>query len=110
MPNSVQTFTIAAGDARPNGNGAQMSRSGANDLPNQAQWQADGSDYTIGLPTSVWNVQAEGGTYFFDLDATSTSATYALRTDAPTGLQSYSIVDRSSPKGGDTIPEVDVEP
>jgi hypothetical protein len=110
MPNQVQTFIIVNGDARPNGRGARMSRSGAGNLPNQAQWQSDEDAYTIGLPTNVWNVEAEGGTFFFELDGNSTSATYALRADAPTGLQTYSIASQGSPKGGDTIPEVDVDP
>ena len=110
MPNPVQTFVIVNGDARPNGSGAQMSRSGAGNLPNQAQWQSDEDAYTIGLPTNVWDVEAEGGTFFFDLDGNSTSAVYTLRADAPTGLQSYSIAEQGSPKGGNTIPEVDVEP
>ena len=110
MPDSVQTFVIANGDARPNGNGARMSRSGAGNLPNQAQWQSDDDAYTIGLPTNVWDVEAEGGTYFFELDANSTSEVFTLLTDAPIGLQSYSIANQGSPKGGDSIPEVDVEP
>ncbi len=109
MPD-VKQITIANSNPNPNGTGLPMSKSGSGNLPNQATWRSDSKAYTIGLPTSVWNVSAAGDTYSFSLPANSTSDVYTLRPDAPDGLQSYSISGAPGLEGDNPIPQVDVEP
>ncbi|MEP7027088.1 MAG: hypothetical protein ABI960_00700 [Candidatus Eisenbacteria bacterium] len=112
MPNTTQSFNInAQGDATPSGNGARMSRTGANNLPNQAQWHTATKAVGIKLPSNVWNVTAnDGNDYSFTLAANSASATYSLLVTAPTGTQSYTITTAPGVTGGNTSPSVVVEP
>jgi hypothetical protein len=109
MPNLTQPFTITNGNVVPNGNGAQMSKSGSNSQPNQAQWHSADNDYTIGLPSSVWVVPTTDPTYTFTVSANKTSLTYSLRSDATTGPHNYSV-SWPSTQGGNSNPSVVVNP
>jgi hypothetical protein len=94
MPNSTQNFNVNSNlDVTPNGNGAQMSRSGANNQPNQGQWHAASAACNVSLPTSVWDVTANDGPsmFTFSVPPNSSSATYTLLTNAPIGTQPYSV-------------------
>ncbi len=112
MPNSTQNFNInAQGDVTPNGNGAQMSISGANNQPNQGQWKTASAAATIKLPSNVWNVTPNDGTaYAFEVAANSTSPTFQLQANAPTGSQMYDVDTGPGVKGGETRPTVIVNP
>ena len=112
MPNTTQTFNInAKGEAAPTGNGARMSRTGSNNLPNQGLWRTASKAVGIKLPSNVWNVTPnDGNDYSFSLAANSTSATYSLLVTAPTGTQVYNITFEPGVTGGNTSPSVIVEP
>ena len=112
MPNSTQSFNInAQGSVTPTGNGAQMSISGANNQPNQGQWHASSQGVTIKQPSSVWNVTAnDGNDYSFSVAANSNSATFALRSNATQGTQSYVVDTLPGVTGGETRPTVIVNP
>ena len=111
MP-TLQQFQInAQGTTSPSGNGAQMSRTGANNQPNQAQWQTASKAATIKLPSDVWNVTPnDGSAYAFELQANSTSATFTLQTNAPLGSQMYVVDTGPGLQGGETRPTVVVNP
>jgi len=111
MPN-VQNFSITAqGSVTPNGNGAQMSISNANNQPNQGQWHTASKRATIKLPSNVWNVTPnDGSAYAFELDANSTSPTFSLQANAPTGSQTYYVDTGPDAKSGETRPTVIVNP
>lgn len=112
MPNSTQSFNInAQGNVTPTGNGAQMSISGANNLPNQGQWHTATQGVTVKLPVAVWNVTANDGTnYSFTMAANSTSATYSLLATAAQGTQTYVVDTSPGIRGGETRPTVIVNP
>ncbi len=113
MPNSTQSFNINAnGNVTPTGNGAQMSRTGAGNLPNQGQWHTSSQACSVTLPDAVWNVTPDPGkdTYTFSLQANSSSATYSLKTTAPTGAQTYYVDTAPGLGGGQTSPTVVVNP
>lgn len=112
MPNPPQNFSInAQGDVTPTGNGAQMSRTGVGNLPNQGQWHTASKAVGIKLPSSVWNVTPNDGTdYSFALAANSASATYTLLVTAPTGTQAYTVSTAPGVTGGNTSPSVIVNP
>lgn len=111
MP-STQSFSInAGGDVSPNGQGAKMSISGANNLPNQAQWHTTSKAVGIKLPSDVWNVTPnDGSSYSFGVDANSTSPVFSLQTNAPLGSQMYVVDTGPGVTGGETRPTVIVEP
>ena len=112
MPNSTQNFQInPQGDVSPNGTGAQMSISGSNNLPNQAQWRTASKLATIKLPSAVWNVTPNDGTaYAFTVAANSTSPVFSLQANALQGPQMYVVDTGPDLKGGETRPTVIVEP
>ena len=113
MPNSTQSFNINAnGNVSPTGNGAQMSRTGAGNLPNQGQWHAASQACSVSLPAAVWNVTADPGkdTYTFSLNANASSDTYTLLINAPTGTQTYTVTTAPGLGGGQTSPTVVVNP
>jgi hypothetical protein len=113
MPNPPQSFNIdARGNVNPTGNGAQMSRTGAGTLPNEGQWHASSQACSVTLPIAVWNVTPDPGkdTYTFSLAANATSATYSLKTTAPTGTQIYLVDTAPGLGGGQTEPSVVVNP
>lgn len=112
MPNSSQKFTINSNGASPTGNGAQMSRTGAGNLPNQGYWQTAGTTATVKLPAAVWNVTPDPGqtTFSFSLANNATSATYTLRIDAPLNSQSYEVDTAPGVTGGNSQPSVIVNP
>ena len=111
MP-STQTFNInAQGDVSPTGNGAKMSITGANNLPNQGQWHTASKAVGIKLPSAVWNVTPnDGNSYSFGLDANSTSPVFSLQANAPLGSQTYIVDTGPGVTGGETRPNVIVEP
>ena len=112
MPNSTQSFQInAQGNVSPNGNGAQMSITGSNNEPNQAQWQTASKAATIKLPSSVWNVTPnDGGAYAFEVAANSESPVFSLQSSAPLGSQMYVVDTGPGLQGGETRPTVIVNP
>lgn len=112
MPNTTQNFNInAQGTVSPLGTGAQMSRTGANNLPNQGQWHTASQAVTIKLPAAVWNVTANAGTDFsFPLAANTASGTYTLLVNATLGEQSYVVITAPGLTGGETRPSVIVNP
>ena len=112
MPNSTQTFQInPQGDVSPSGAGAQMSISGSNNLPNQAQWRTASKLATIKLPSEVWNVTPnDGSAYAFTVAANSTSPVFTLQTNAPIGPQIYAVDTGPGLGGGNSTPSVIVEP
>lgn len=112
MPDSIQNFNITPqGSVTPTGTGAQMSISGANNQPNQAQWHAASSAATIRLPNTVWNVTVnDGGFYEFTVAANSTSATISLLPNAAQGSQAYVVDTGPGVEGGETRPTVIVNP
>lgn len=104
MPSTL-SITISNNDPHPNGSSATMSRSNANGNPNQATWTASDRQYSISLPANVWNAPP-GQSLSFSVAQGATSAIYTLKSNAPTGDQSYSIATPS----GDIPPKVVVEP
>ena len=58
MPDSTQTFNINNCNVTPNGNSAQMSKTGSNGQPNQGNWKNNDNqyDYTITLPSTAWQL------------------------------------------------------
>ena len=111
MP-TTQSFQInAQGNVSPNGNSAQMSITGSNNEPNQAQWQTASKAATIKLPSAVWNVTPnDGSAYAFELSANSRSAVFSLQAGAPLGSQMYVVDTGPDLKGGETRPTVIVNP
>ena len=112
MPTSTQNFNISAqGDVTPNGTGAQMSISGANNQPNQGQWHAASKAATVKLPSNVWNVTPnDGSAYAFTVAANSSSPTFSLQTNALQGSQMYVVDTGPGVTGGETRPTVIVNP
>ena len=111
MP-SLQQFNVnAQADVTPNGTGAQMSKSGANNQPNQAQWHCASVETTIKLPSAVWQVTPNDGSAFaFTMPPNSTSATYTLKPTAPVGPQIYAVETKPGLEGGNTTPSIIVNP
>jgi len=111
MP-SIQQFNInAEGGTTPTGNGAQMSKTNANNQPNQGQWHTASKLATVKLPSEVWNVTPNDGTAFaFTIQPNSNSAVYALKSSAPLGTQVYFVDTGPGLGGGNTSPSVIVEP
>jgi hypothetical protein len=112
MPNSTQSFQInSQGDVSPNGTSAQMSISGSNNMPNQAQWRTASAHMTVKLPSDVWNVTPNDGTaYAFGIAPNSQSPVFSLQQNALQGSQMYVIDSGPSIKGGETRPTVIVNP
>ncbi len=106
---STQSITIANSSPNPNGNGADMSRTGSNGLPNQATWTASDHDYQIVLPAAVWD-PPPGQSLSFTAQKQVPSATYTLKSNAPTGLQGYFIAQASGRPIGNPPPQIMVEP
>jgi hypothetical protein len=92
MANSIQTFPINNCNVTPNGNKAQMSRTGTNNQPNQGQWRNDDKqyDYTITLCPTVWLLPT--GKPSFTITKGETSRVYQLLETAPLGASSYTLV------------------
>jgi hypothetical protein len=111
MPN-VQQFNInAQGGVTPEGNGALMSRTNANNQPNQGQWHTANKIATVKLPSAVWNVTPnDGSAYAFTIQANSSSAIISLQTNAPLGPQIYEVETAPGVGGGNSSPSVVVEP
>ena len=97
---SISNFT-----PHPNGNAAVLSVSSANGNSDEANWTASDQAYDVSLPASVWNAPP-GSSLSFTVNQGQTSATYTLKTNAPTGLQSYTIVQAKD----DPPPKVLIEP
>jgi hypothetical protein len=112
MPNSTQRFNISGqGEVSPNGTSAQMSISGSNGLPNQAQWHTASAQVAIKLPSTVWNVTPnDGNAYQFTVAANSESPVFSLQANALQGTQMYVVDTGPSIKGGETRPTVIVNP
>jgi hypothetical protein len=111
MP-SPQNFNINAnGDTTPTGNGAQMSRTGANNQPNQGQWHTAAKQAVIKLPSAVWNVTPnDGNAYAFTVPANSPSPVFTLQVNATLGSQWYDVETAPGVTGGGTRPTVIVNP
>jgi hypothetical protein len=112
MPNSTQGFNVnAQGEVTPTGQGAKMSISGANNLPNQGQWHTSSQRVTIKLPSAVWVVTPnDGSAYAFTMPPNSNSQTFSLQSNAPLGTQIYEVETPPNPKGGNSTPSVIIEP
>lgn len=82
-------ITISNSDPNPNGDAARMSKS-SNNYPNDANWRALDKDYQVSLPAAVWSAPA-GSQLSFTVTQGNTSATYTLKSGAPTGPQGYTI-------------------
>ena len=104
MPSTL-SITIANDTPQPNGNAAVMSKTNANGNPNQATWTANDGPYNVSLPAAVWS-PPQGGSLNFSLSQQQTSGVYTLKSNAPTGLQGYTINGIE----GDIPPKVLVQP
>jgi hypothetical protein len=104
MPNPL-SISISNDTAHPDGNSAVLSKTSANGNSNQATWTASDQSYDVSLPASVWNAPP-GESLSFTIDQGETSAIYTLKSNAPTGLQNYTIADAQA----DPPPKVLIEP
>jgi hypothetical protein len=104
MPNPL-SISISNDTPHPNGNAAVMSKTSANGNSNQATWTASDDDYDVSLPASTWDAPP-GESLDFTVEQGATSAVYTLKSNAPTGLQSYSIATDE----GDLKPKVLIQP
>src|SRR5882672_4221208 len=104
MPDPLP-ITISNDTPHPNGNSAILSKSNANGHPNQATWTASDRQYNLSLPASVWS-PPQGESLSFTLAHPPTSKIYTLNSNAPTGLQDYTIATSK----GDPPPQVLIEP
>ena len=104
MPSTL-SIRISNNTPHPNGNAAIMSISNANGNPNQATWTASDKSYQITLPSNIW-IAPPGGSLNFTLNQNDTSGVYTLASNAPTGLQPYSIAALT----GDAPPKILVQP
>lgn len=104
MPNPL-SISISNDVPHPNGNAAILSKSNANGNPNQATWTASDKSYDVSLPATVWSAPA-GGSLDFTVAKGQTSGVYSLKSNAPTGSQSYSIATTT----GEVPPKVIIQP
>jgi len=104
MPGPL-SITISNNTPHPNGNAAVLSISSANGNSNQATWKAGDNQYAIALPANVWTAP-QGGSLSFTLAQGVTSGVYTLKSNAPTGLQDYTIATTTA----DPPPKVLVQP
>jgi hypothetical protein len=104
MPNPL-SITISNNTPHPNGNSAVLSKTGANGNSNEATWTASDNSYQLMLPANIWNAPP-GSSLSFTIAQGQTSAVYALKGTAPTGLQGYSIATTAA----DPPPKVLIEP
>jgi hypothetical protein len=102
---STLSITISNDTAHPNGSSAVMSISGANNNPSSATWTASDDSYDVSLPANVWSAPP-GESLSFTLDQGDTSGVYTLKSNAPTGLQSYTIAETPA----DPPPKILVQP
>lgn len=99
MPDSKQTFNINNCNVTPNGQSAQMSKSGSYGQPNQGEWKNNDTqfDYTITLPSNAWQLapnqtgNCANATLTFTVTKGNTSCTYELLSNAPNGASPYTM-------------------
>jgi hypothetical protein len=97
MP-AKQTFHINNCQVTPRGNNAQMSKSGCDNLPYQAEWRNDDVqyDYFITLPDGVWALASGQASCMNSLSFTVpkgvTSCTFQLLGTAPVGDSHYALI------------------
>ena len=109
MPNPL-SISISNTNPHPNGSAAVLSKTNANGNPNQATWTASDKQYSIALPANVWSPPS-GGSLSFTLAQNTTSGVYTLKSNSPTGEQSYTITATTAGGlPGDVPPKVVVEP
>lgn len=107
MP-ALQITINANGVPNPNGNGpngARMSRTGANGLPNQVQWRA-AQACTVTFPAGFF-VGFESQQMVLSLQANGDSAIQTLLTTAPVEDAEYTIT-ASSASGPPNPPMIEI--